>query len=313
MFARTARVFNRVTRTKTGPSKRSFAAKTTFATASRRVGFLLGGLAVGAAAYYSSPSMTAQSAVAPEISPKEFKAFPVAEVLAYNHNTKLYKFRVKSPKDLPVACFVLTKYIDEEGKEIVRPYTPIDHNEDYLTLLVKTYPAGKMSKHLASLKPGDDVEIKGLLPKIQYKPNMKKRIGMFAGGTGITPMLQVIEKIIEDPSDKTVVDLVFNNTSEDDVLLKERLDSIAAKHANIRVHYSVDKPSSNWKGLQGYVNENTVKQFMPAPGPDSMVFVCGPPGYVNLISGPKNKDYTQGEVTGLLGKLGYGSDNVFKF
>jgi predicted ferric reductase len=38
---------------------------------------------------------------------------------------------------------------------------------------------------------GDKVEVKGPFPKIAYTANMKKKIGMIAGGTGITPMLQV--------------------------------------------------------------------------------------------------------------------------
>lgn len=36
------------------------------------------------------------------------------------------------------------------------------------------------------------IEIKGPFPKLKYVPNMKKCIGMMCGGTGITPMLQVM-------------------------------------------------------------------------------------------------------------------------
>jgi cytochrome-b5 reductase len=41
--------------------------------------------------------------------------------------------------------------------------------------------------------------------------------------------------------------------------------------------------------------------------------VCGPPPMINAIAGPKGPNYTQGEVGGFLKKLGYNSDNVFKF
>lgn len=60
-----------------------------------------------------------------------------------------------------------------------------------MDLVVKSYPAGKMSKHMAEMKVGDSLEMKGPIPKIPYKANMKNSIGMVAGGTGITPMLQV--------------------------------------------------------------------------------------------------------------------------
>jgi cytochrome-b5 reductase len=41
--------------------------------------------------------------------------------------------------------------------------------------------------------------MKGPIPKIAYTPNMKKHLGMIAGGTGLTPMLQVIRAIVENP------------------------------------------------------------------------------------------------------------------
>ena len=46
------------------------------------------------------------------------------------------------------------------------------------TQLVKEYPEGKMSKHICSLDVGQGLECKGPIPKLPYKPNMKKRIGM---------------------------------------------------------------------------------------------------------------------------------------
>lgn len=35
-----------------------------------------------------------------------------------------------------------------------------------------------MSKHIHSLKEGDELECKGPIMKLEYKPNMKKKIGM---------------------------------------------------------------------------------------------------------------------------------------
>ena len=74
------------------------------------------------------------------------------------------------------------------------------------------------------MKVGDSVEFKGPFKKFEYTANMKKYIGMVAGGSGITPMLQLIEKILSNPRDNTEVRLIFANRSPDDVLLKDRLD-----------------------------------------------------------------------------------------
>ena len=89
-----------------------------------------------------------------------------------------------------------------------------------------------MSKHFAGMKVGDTLECKGPIVKLEYKPNMKASIGMVAGGTGITPMLQVIEEVLRNPADKTKLSLVFGNVTQDDILLKSRIDALAAKHPN---------------------------------------------------------------------------------
>ena len=43
------------------------------------------------------------------------------------------------------------------------------------------------------------------------------------------------------------------------------------------------------------------------------VYVCGPPGFMNAVSGDKTVDKSQGELTGILKELGYNSNQVYKF
>ena len=63
----------------------------------------------------------------------------------------------------------------------------------------------------------------------------------------------------------------------------------------------------------GFVNSALVKQVLPGPTADHLVYVCGPPPMMNAISGPKTPNYEQGEVSGVLKELGYTSDMVYKF
>ncbi len=65
---------------------------------------------------------------------------------------------------------------------------------------------------------------------------------MLAGGTGITPMYQVINSILRDPSDRTQLSLVSANVGEDDILLRKELDTLAATHDNFRVYYVLNEP-----------------------------------------------------------------------
>lgn len=256
------------------------------------------------------------------LNPDKWLEFKLQDTARVSHNTQLFRFSFDptAKLGLHVASCLLTRAPlgqDAEGKTkyVIRPYTPISDPDakGYFDLLIKVYPEGKMSQHFASLKPGDVVEVKGPIEKLRYSPNMKKHIGMIAGGTGITPMLQVIEAILKNPDDKTQMSLLYANVSPDDILLKQKLDVLAAGHPNLKVFYTVDKPSKNWKGGAGYISKDMATKGLPGPGEDTLILVCGPPGMMEHISGGKAKDYSQGEVSGILKELGYTEQMVYKF
>lgn len=158
---------------------------------------------------------------------------------------------------------------DGTSKEIVRSYTPISGDEQagFFDLLIKSYPTGNISKHLASVQVGQTIRVRGPKGAFTYTPNMVRHFGMVAGGTGITPMLQVVKAIIRGrkAGDRTEVDLIFANVTKQDILLKEDLDALAAEDKGFRVHYVLDKPPEGWTGGVGYVTADmvTVRRFYP--------------------------------------------------
>jgi len=261
--------------------------------------------------------MNEQKASPTSLDPENFVPFKLKEVLPVSHNTKTFRFSLPSEEHvlgLPVASCVLTKTDSPNSDQsVIRPYTPTtdEYTKGYFDLVVKKYPNGLASSAIHDLKVGDEILVKGPITKISYVPNMKKEIGMLAGGTGITPMLQVIRKIVSNPEDKTKVSLIFGNIEEQDILLRNELDDLAKKHPNFKVFYTLDKPPSGWSQGSGHINEEMVKQNLPPPSQDSLIMVCGPPGMVAALAGPKGPNYTQGEIGGLLKKIGY--SEVFKF
>merc|ERR1711937_1055364 len=48
-----------------------------------------------------------------------------------------------------------------------------------------------------------------------------KNIGMIAGGSGITPMLQVVRDVFKNENENTKVHLLFANQTEKDILLRD--------------------------------------------------------------------------------------------
>lgn len=83
------------------------------------------------------------------------------------------------------------------------------------------------------MEPGDTMLMEGPKGRLAYegfgnfiitrKPTRKTRIGMVAGGTGITPCYQVIQAALNG-DDGTSLSLIFGCRTVDDLLLKEEMD-----------------------------------------------------------------------------------------
>lgn len=129
------------------------------------------------------------------------------------------------------------------------------------------------------------MKVRGPKGAMAYQPNMVKRFGMIAGGTGITPMLQITKAIVRGRSagDTTEVDLIFANVNAEDILLKEELDTLAKKDKGFRVHYVLNNPPEGWTGGVGFVTAEMIKRLLPPPSGDMKLLVCGPPPMVSAM------------------------------
>ena len=133
-----------------------------------------------------------------------------------------------------------------------RPYSPISlETPGSFELLVRRYPRGEFSTQLARLEPGDSATFYGPVEsRYQYKRGAAPELGLVAAGTGITPMWQVIQAALADPSDPTKLTLVYANHSPDRILLKEEIDQAAAMHPDrFRAVYVVSQLDSKQSPL----------------------------------------------------------------
>ena len=72
---------------------------------------------------------------------------------------------------------------------------------------------------------------------------------MIAGGTGITPMLQIIRAAMKNPLDLTKINLIYANVNEEDILLKKELDELAQTYSTrFAVYYVLNNPPAGWTG-----------------------------------------------------------------
>ncbi|PFH37794.1 putative NADH-cytochrome b5 reductase 1 [Besnoitia besnoiti] len=252
---------------------------------------------------------------------KTRKKFKLVDKLALSPNTHKYRFCLDRPEQilgLPVgkhlklfapapAARVQGQWNnapdpEAEQAEIERKYTPVtgDRVQGYVDLIIKVYrrgeveqfpDGGKMSQYLDSLRVGDYVDVMGPFGLIEYLGNgefrvnrrmiKKKKIGMVAGGTGITPMYQLASEILGTGSDPTCLSLLFANRTKEDILLRDELEEMQEAYPDqFRVAFTVDEPGPSWRFFSGFVDEAMLRATMPPPSPDTLILLCGAPPMV---------------------------------
>jgi cytochrome-b5 reductase len=286
-----------------------------------------------AASTFASPSnstaapATAAAAAAPgPLSPDEFRPLRLVSSQYETHDTRRFVFGFSDSADAytyPLTSCVLLKYHDElQKQDVVRPYTPISISgkKGTLEILVKRYPKAKMGQHLHTLRPGETCEFKGPFTKLPYKAGLFSHVGMIAGGTGISPMYQLLRGIVENPADKTRVSLIYSNHSRKDLVLANELCEMQKTYPNFHLYLTLTQESpKRWLGGVGRITAEMMKPFLPKPGEkNTIVLVCGPSSFMAAISG--DKDFSkkgappaQGVLSGVLKDMGYTEQQVFKF
>jgi len=172
---------------------------------------------------------------------KDFEEYALIEKEELSHDTRKFTFGLPEGYvlGLPIGQHMTLKFTNKEGQVVQRSYTPVTDNKSMgkVSFVIKVYKAnvhpkfpegGQMSQHLDSLKIGDKILMKGPKGHMEYfgkgqftvkplgKPKQMRActsIGMMAGGTGITPMLQILHAIFRNPSDATQVKLIYANQS----------------------------------------------------------------------------------------------------
>ncbi|CAJ0582261.1 unnamed protein product, partial [Mesorhabditis spiculigera] len=219
------------------------------------------------------------------------------------HDTRKFRFALPTNNHilgLPVGQHI---YISAkvDGKLVVRPYTPVssDNDKGFVDLMIKLDfrgPNGLITYHgQGEFKVKAD-------KKAAAKSFVFHNVNAIARGTGITPMLQIIDAILRVADDSTRLALLFANQTEDDILCREELEELQKAHPDrFRLWYTVDRPPAEWKYSSGFINEKMISEHLYPPSENTCVLMCGPPPMLNFACTPN------------LDKLAYPPDTRFSF
>jgi cytochrome-b5 reductase len=211
--------------------------------------------------------------------------YRLAAIHRDTHDTKTFRF------DLPAGATLdmlpgdhLYVHATIDGKAVKRPYTPssLPGAMGHFELTVKRYETGTVSKYLHDQRIGDTVLMSGPRPGGHWVEGMAKRAGFVAGGTGITPMISIIRWIL---AKRLAVDLhlAFANKAEADIIFRDEWDRDVREHSNFHCYHVLDQPPAGWSQGTGRITAEVLRRHLPPPGPETVVFLCGPPPMVDAL------------------------------
>lgn len=179
----------------------------------------------------------------------------------------------------------LTLKMIVDGEEVRRSYSicssPVDESE--LRVAIKRVHKGRVSTYINDIiKVGDVVDV--MIPMGNFYSEMnasnKKMYVLFAGGSGITPMLSILKTVLKSEPNSRIT-LFYGNNDEASIIFKRQLEELAISNSdrlNI-IHVLNAPPMGHPELLTGLMsvskNIGLIKNYIDTSA-DNEYFICGP-------------------------------------
>ncbi|KAJ7216157.1 nitrate reductase [Mycena rebaudengoi] len=200
---------------------------------------------------------------------------------------------------LPVGQHLLLRLREPATRAaLIRAYTPISDSaieQGRLRVLVKIYYAtrewqgGRMTQALAALPLGHWVDFRGPVGRFEYLGRGECQISgrqrhagkfvMICGGSGVTPIFQVLRAVMKDAEDPTRCLVLDGNHEEGDILCRAELDAMAeGNRKRCELVHALSRPGPGWTGHRGRVGLELFEKYVGKRGADeeTLVLICGP-------------------------------------
>lgn len=212
----------------------------------------------------------------------------------------------------------LTLILPVNGKEVRRAYSLCSspYVDQDLAVTVKRVETGLMSNWLADhLEAGARIKVMEPMGQFttEFSPERKRHLIMFAGGSGITPMMSIIKSILSQEPD-SIVSLIYCNRDIDSIIFKDTLEEMQTRdEGRLHVIHVLDNAPMNWQGYSGLLNHDMLTRLferIPEWGiTNTSYLMCGPEGMMNNVESllamrhiPKEKVFKESFVQGTIPK-----------
>ncbi|XP_051576590.1 cytochrome b5 reductase 4-like isoform X2 [Myxocyprinus asiaticus] len=227
------------------------------------------------------------------------------------HDTQIFRLQLPpcSRLHVPVGRHVYLK-ASVQGADVVKPYTPVDHTlmppaqssveiGSYIHLMIKIYPDGVLTPHLANLPIGAPLSVGG--PQGSFSLRVLRDVThlyLLAAGTGFTPMTRLVHLALQDLTSIRKTKLIFFNRQERDILWRSELDELCMKEERFEVEYVLSEPADSWTGTTGRIDSHMLQNFLEKPeNSKCLVCVCGPTAFTELaVQYVRQLDFSEEEI-----------------
>jgi len=180
----------------------------------------------------------------------------------------------------------ITLKLAVNGEELRRCYSVCTSPHDgELRVAAKKVMGGRVSTWLnEQLQKGDELEVMPPMGNFfsPLDPGNQKTYVLFAGGSGITPVLSILKTVLQDEPKSKVI-LFYGNLNESATIFNKQLNAIEEKNADrLTIYYILDQPENEVSPIEkGVLSAEKTKvlldKYVDIEG-DNEYFLCGPPG-----------------------------------
>ena len=153
--------------------------------------------------------------------------------------------------------------------------------KDYIEV-TKRISNSEFSGRLLDLQQGDNVLFKTSMGNCVFN-NVYKKITFLAGGIGVTPVISILEYIVNKGLAVEAC-LLYSNRNEQDIAFRAELDSWSKEKENIKVVYTVVECELKDKNIYcGMINNEFLLTHVKN-WKEQIVFIYGPPKMVDAMT-----------------------------
>jgi ferredoxin-NADP reductase len=207
-------------------------------------------------------------------------ALTVSEIITETPTTKTFRLSSHDGRLLPPfqAGQYLNIFLEVAGVRTSRPYSIASSPSQtgYYDITIRSMADGFVSNYfLEQVQVGDAFESTSPAGTFFYNPLFHgKDLVFLAGGSGVTPFMSMIREVSQRGLDRRI-HLIYGSQNRQDIIFRDEIEQVAARHANIAASMVISNPSRGYKGLKGFITAEIIKEVLGDVSSQTF-YVCGP-------------------------------------